>query len=692
MGVQDVDLQLYLDGVWTDVPLFASPVTITRGLDPFGTWPRPAKFTCEIDNRTLDYDPARPTSLLYGRAGRNTRARIRPHGATRFWAEATTWEPDATPEHVPGVRGRAQTILNAEGLLRRLGKWTDPLRSPMYRTISGRTTSIGHWSLEDDAGALTAANSLPAGRAATIKGDVTLGDDEAPLGAAQSVQVKANAQITGQFVSASSTAGWQIAVNFRLPAMPASGTYGTLLSFTTSNGYTWFLQVNATTYRVLVTDAEAAVKLSSVVGIGDKLPTSWTAFRIKVSLSGGTVTVEPAWYQQGDPGEVGWTDTFAGTIGRLTSFTATGNSWNDGGWFSHVYAVTGLTDSLVGSTAQKVFNGYLGETVSARYFRLMTEAGLTRYRIGTDSLTQPMGRQRADTLLNLLREIKDTDGGRIDDERLDIALTSTWRNALYNLTPALALTYPAEVAPPFRGRISDDGVANRVTVKNLDGGEVTVERTTGPMSVLPPPAGVGEYRATVDVNVADEGTLADRANWELARGTLGVPLYDEVTVDLVRNPGLYAAASAVREGHLITVAGYEPELIRLLVVGIVETLTSGTHTIKYQVEPYEVYHVGVWDATDWRWDSATSTLQAGVSSSATSITITFTDRQDAWSTTPGYALLVGGERMTVTAMGAVAGAGPWTQVATVTRAVNGVSKAQVAGTEVHVADARRWAL
>ncbi|HEY9415615.1 MAG TPA: hypothetical protein VIQ30_12705, partial [Pseudonocardia sp.] len=73
--------------------------------------------------------------------------------------------------------------------------------------------------------------------------------------------------------------------------------------------------------------------------------------------------------------------------------------------------------------------------------------------------------------------------------------------------------------------------------------------------------------------------------------------------------------------------------------------------------------------------------------------VTFTDRDDAWSTTAEpYDWLVGGERMTVTNMTAPAGSGPWTQTATVVRAVNGVSKAQTAGTSVYLADTKRWGL
>ncbi|WP_433117089.1 hypothetical protein [Micromonospora sp. CA-246542] len=690
--VHNVGLQAYLSGVWTDVPLMATSVKVTRGLDPFGTWPRPSRIECEIDNDTLNYDPSRPTSLLYGIAGRNTRVRIRPNNTTYLWAEASTWTPERTIDHTPGAkRGRSTTRLVAEGLLRRIGTWSDPIRSPMYRTISSRATSIGHWSLEDDRDALALSNSYPGGALGTISSGLTIGDSESAQGAAQSVRVGAATQMTGRFADASATAGWQIAWSFKLPAVPAA--VGQLLSWTTSNGYTWTIEADATGYRITVTNAAGALLLSGSVLPGDAGPPNrWTTMRVKVSASGGTVTVEHAWYAQGQTTTTGWTTTFSGTVGALRSWTQNGNPVVDGGWFSHIFGVTGVSDVLNSATALQVFNGYNGEAAGTRFLRVTAEQGLTRAMIGGSTNSLPMGPQKPGTLLDILKEIRDTDDCRIDDERFDIGLTMTVRRGLYNQTPALALTYPGDIYD-YEKEIGDLNTHNRVTVKNASGGEVTVTRDSGPMSVQPPPAGVGLNPATVDVNVADEKNLEPIATWHLAKGTLDLPLYRSVSVNLTASPALVTGALAVREGSYITITGLEAETIHLLVVGMVRQTTPGTDIITYSCEPYDPYRIGVWDDSAFRYDSRTSTLNAGYTASATSMVVTFTDRADAWSTTAApYEWLVGGERIRVTSMGAVSGSGPWTQTATVVRAVNGISKAQTAGTEVHLADAKRWGL
>src|SRR4051812_11986614 len=104
MSPQAVTLDLFIDGVWTAVPLYsAAGSVVTRGMDPGGTWPAPSSITTEINNDSLNYDPSRPESPLYGKAGRNTRARMRINGTTRLWAEASVWRPERTVEHVSGA-------------------------------------------------------------------------------------------------------------------------------------------------------------------------------------------------------------------------------------------------------------------------------------------------------------------------------------------------------------------------------------------------------------------------------------------------------------------------------------------------------------------------------------------------------------------------------------------------------------
>ena len=699
MTAQDVDLQLWLAGVWTDVPLYsAAGTTITRGHEPGGSWPRPTRIDCEINNDSLAYDPARPDSVLYGVAGRNTKARIRVNGATHVWAEASSWQPDRTPEHVPGAnRGRAWTTLAAEGVLRRIGMWTDPLRSPMYRTISGRSTSIGHWPLEDGRDALSLDNTS-GGPAATFKGGAALAESEAPLGAEQTVKTAAASQLSGRFDNASTTAGWQVAFSFELPALPPSATYGTLLRWTASTGDTWLIEANNTNYRVTVTATDGTVLWTSNVGYGAGAePNKWITFRMRVVQSGGNVDVQPAWYAQGMATPYGVSALFAGTVGAPRQWFQDGNAVVDGAHFSHVFAVTGVTDDLLSVSNRAVFNGFLGERAGDRFGRLCGELGIQAYFIGTAADTQPMGPQRPATFLQLLKEIRDTDDCRIDDERFDIALTLRTRRALYNQAAALTLTWPAQVAVPFARILDDQDTHNRVTVKNASGGEVTSSRLTGPMSVLPPPAGVGEYKHTVDVSVANPATqLVDIGDWHRAKGTVERPRYAAVSVDLLANPGLAAAAIAVREGDMIQVDGAEPEAVRLLVVGLVEKIGKTEWAYTYLVELYDVWIIGVYDDGIWRWDTRTTTLAAGATSTAGTLALTTVDRKDVLSTAASALnpidLMVDGERVRATAITAAAGAGPYTQTATVTRSINGVVKAQTAGGRVNVYDSRRWGL
>jgi hypothetical protein len=150
----------------------------------------------------------------------------------------------------------------------------------------------------------------------------------------------------------------------------------------------------------------------------------------------------------------------------------------------------------------------------------------------------------------------------------------------------------------------------------------------------------------------------------------------------------------VREGDLITVTGYEPDPIPLLVIGIVERIGHVTRTFTFTTRPADLYLCGKYDDAATRYDSKTSTLNAGVTTTATALVITFTDRDDAWSTAGffTYDLIISGERVRVTAMGAVTGSGPWTQTATVQRSQNGVVKALPAGAEVHAFNPTRYAL
>jgi adenosine/AMP kinase len=127
--------------------------------------------------------------------------------------------------------------------------------------------------------------------------------------------------------------------------------------------------------------------------------------------------------------------------------------------------------------------------------------------------------------------------------------------------------------------------------------------------------------------------------------------------------------------------------VNLIIVGYSETIDPFVHSITFNCMPAEPYTVAVYDTA--RYDADGSTLTSNVTSTATSISATNTTT--VWTTDATmfpFDIAVGGERMTVTN---ITGA-TTPQTMTVTRSVNGVVKAQTAGTEIVLWDTPRYAL
>jgi hypothetical protein len=669
---QDVSVQLKIGGSFVEQveakggthvggDVFSGEqITIVRRYTPLQGL-EPDRVDLTFDNDDDRYNLENPTSDLYGHIGRNTQMRVRVAGTTRTTAEATSWRPDATPDHQAGVRGRAWCDVTGLGVLGRLGTWTDALHSPMFRTISNTAGLLGYYPCEDGKQAGTALTNTVAGgvTGANIGGTYQGGDG--PDGSEQLVESVDGCAMGGNFVSSTSTAGWQFFFTFKLAELPPSATYTPVIWVKSTVGYIYYIEVNNTNYQFTVVDSAGTTLEQTTVGWGGGgEPDDFIWFRLLVLETAGTISLEPAWYSQ-ESGVLGATLSFTGSHGQPSRWGHTGTAVTDGALYGHIGAINTAATDLLDDDFKNAFNGHSGERALDRFARLTLEEGITRYAIsGGSSLTMPMGVQRADTLLKLLQECADTDDALIYDEQADIALTWFSRSERFNQTPALTLTYPGDISPPFRPVFDDADTANYVTAKNRDGGESTVEQTTGAMSTSPPPDGAGKVKKTVDVNIGDEDLLTQIADWWRTKGTVQGARYPSVVVDLLANPGLETDARLVGLGELIQVDGYRAEPILLHVMGIEERVGSHTRALTFTCLDGSVWQTGVWQdtgETDFVWASRTTTLSADRDDSDTAWVFTFTDPDDAWSTLAGYDCLVAGERITVTEMSSVGAVG-----------------------------------
>lgn len=696
MPKQDVALEIYYDSAWHDLVtdddvLAEQPIKITRGQGDESPAPRPAQVEARLANDDDKFRTSNPESPLYGKAGRNTPVRVKVGSTVRGVVEASSWAADQTQDfRASPLRGRAWVDIDGGGLLQRIGQWSQTLHSSMYRQISSLSTLVAYWPGEDESGSSVMTAATP-GVNAAFASDVTFANADGPSGSDKLMTLGAAGLVTGAFPSNISTTGWQI--QWATDIAGADGTERQAMLWRTSNGYYWSWQASNASYRITVVDQYGTTLFTSATTNGGIGPGSNIVFRMKCSFSAGTWTVEPAWYAEGDTALTGFTDTFSGTAGRPTGWKVTANTVMNGAYFGQMLAVTTTAESLQSYAMLAAINGYQDETAGDRFVRLMGYFSLSYTLLGDPALSAPMGPQRVDTLPNLLKEIVSTEDALLFDSIDAIELTLILRNYRYRQTPALELA--TTDLPALPAEVTDDlDVHNIVTASQRDGGKSTAQDDDGPLGTQPPPDGVGEYRQTVDVNVADEtSALPATANWWLRRGTVNLPRFPTLVIDLNAKPSIISAVEAVDVGSVITITGYREYVIRLIVLGWVEVIGTHTRTITFTCVPDQQFVVGEWDATDSLWDSKTTTLKTGVNSSATALTFTTASSKGIWSTTGTYDVLISGEQITVTSMGAASlVSGSYDQSATVTRSVNGISKSLSAGEPIHPATPGRWAL
>lgn len=342
--------------------------------------------------------------------------------------------------------------------------------------------------------------------------------------------------------------------------------------------------------------------------------------------------------------------------------------------------------------------GYAGETAAERITRLCDEGGIGLTVIGDPAASTVMGPQFAEPRLAAIKDAEATDFGILTETRDDLALLYRTRASMYAQDPAVTIDYSAKVvAPPFEPVDDDENTRNDVTASRRDGGSFNLVLTSGTMSVLDPPAGIGQYEDEVTVNVQTDAQLPDAASWWLKLGTLDAARFPSVTFNLAAaeiqsDPALLEAILALEVGDRMPItnigAADIPDDVDLIIQGYTETFDNAQWTITFNCAPGEPYQVAKFDTA--RFDHPGSSLNAAVTTVATSFALVSTAPDCLWTTEPAafpFDLNVEGERVTCT--GITGAASP--QTATVVRSVNGVVAAHAAGASVKLWDTPRFA-
>lgn len=690
---------LYYSGGYNAIPasvVAAAGVTYERGVtDELDLQKGLLNFRIIDDNDT--YRPTNPESPLYGIIGPYLPMLYKIDGVNRFAGEIDALDPGQTDDHQTVAKVTSKGVrwvdFKATGPLGTVGRWRDQIASPLFTQITkGLTTVRAYWPGEDGSDALLMSAATAGVAPATVAG-VSFAAAPGPAGSNPLLVINSGGLIQGKFPPGISSSGWQI--QFATNCNGADATERQIFAWTTSNGYTWSWRASTTTFHLEVLDVNGTSVFSSSWGNGGIIGKN-IVFRLKNSISAGTWTTEPAWYTEDSPVLVGATATFAGSAGAPTTWVTGANTVMVGAYFGHLLVTSGVSESLQTYAMLNAINAYPGETTSDRLNRIMVGRSIPIEILGDTTKAIQMGQQRPGTVQDQLKEIRQTEFGLIfespDGRGLRLALRNYLQDQANN--PALSLTYPADIGPGMAELSTTLELYNTIIATDRSGISATAVEPNGRYGTADPPNGSGVVDKEIKVNLNNPADVAQIANLAL-RYHQQVTRFDTITIDLDANPGLRTAVEAADVGKFIRLSGRTPDPLLLMIVRVGGRTMLTRHIVTFDVVPGDVFATGTYSSSQ-RYDLQSSTLSGALTSTATTITMTMTRDNEAWSTAAAmqpYDLMIAGERITIPvgAMGARTGTGPWSQTATgVTRSVNGVVKAQSAGAEVHVADDGVW--
>lgn len=640
-----------IDGPWTQhgahvggagtTSVFASTSTVEVGGSGGVTFQNPAgrMYACQLrDGAALlanaDFRQLTPGTTSWadsvGRTwtlwadGAIDNRRVVAAGQVPTWPQK--WEPSGT---------YATTEITAWGPLRRYRQGTKQLESALRRRIPA-SQPIAYWPMEDGGLASQAYSPIPGvaplklTRATWAANNTLPSSEPLPTLPTSGALAELSASVPGGTRGAAILTEWSVRMLYRHDHGPTQARRTMLRIHTTGTAKTWWIQQGAASIgsRVYATSDDEDVLVDQGIATDDDIWGQWVllTFWAKQTTT-TTVTWRITWQDVGgDAASI--TGTMTGKVGRPTRLSGPPDGYSSelGGMSLGHLSVWPTADTTAYTRAMV---GWSGETAGERMERLAAEETLPLVVTGVVEEQELVGPQRPLPWLELLEEAATVDAGLLCEDREQGMLVYRDRASLYNQTPVLTLGYGTHLAPPLEPVEDDRSLRNDVTVSRVDGSSARAVLESGPLSVQPPPAGVGRYDTSLLLNLATDEQAELAASWRLHLGTWDEARYPAVTVRLHRHPELIPSMLALREGDLIRITGLPmwagSDTADLLVMGLREVLEDFRWTVTLNCVPAGPYTVGVLaDRTLGRADTDGTELSAAVTAAATALPVTVT--------------------------------------------------------------------
>lgn len=644
-------------------------------------------FTIQTAGATSFADGAGRTWTLTGGAVLSDRL-FRFHG--ELSSLPARWDVTEIDAHAP---------VQAAGILRRLGQGASPLGSTMYRGLTAPDMDappVAYWPCEDEQGATSIASGLSSGLAMTInlaQPDYATFEGFACSRPLPTVQDSAWFGVVPPYTPGPDA---QARFLFHIP----TGVNGQRIFHVRTSGSLAEVRLFYGTGGTLTLSAydSEGVQLATTGPFAFNIDNRLLRCSIELFQVGADVDFSITTMGAGSESLPGFASATATgrTFGRITGVgTNAGGGLTTGdnrATFGHISvhaAVTSIFD-----LAQEL-NAFAGETAGARIRRLCAEEGIAFQASGDMAVTEQMGAQLPNTLLDLLGEAADLDGGVLYEPRDILGLGYRPRVTLYHQAPAVTIDHDAfELSAPLEPTDDDADTRNDITAQRVGGSSARQVKTSGPLSVLPPPHGVGRYDEQVTLNAYLDAQLPNLAGWRLRLGTVDESRHPVIEVNRGRivdsNPALSGQLLAFDLGDRLVVsgppAGLPPDDISQVIQGYSETLEQYRHLFAFNCSPESPYHVGVTDdPVLGKADTDGSTLAEDLDATETAVDVATIAGAPPWTTNPAefpFDVRVGGEVMTVTAISGASSP----QTFTVVRSVNGVVKTHPTGADLRLAN------